>query len=400
MASIVKETNSKGEVVYKVRVANGRGKRVTRSWKPDPKWSAKTTERKLNQFAAELENKFKSGAVSTKKEKAEAQRQAEIEAAKIKTFRQYAEEVWLPGKLAGDNIAENTRLSYIRNVNIANEQIGDIPIKEITSAMLTKLLISFQQKGKKYATCVKLYNVLNGIFKTAFEDETIETNPMLRVHRPKKSRREQIEDEQKKKVYTPTELNHILESIAQEPLKWQTYICIAAHTGMRKGEITGLHWNDIDFSNKTINVVRNLQYSPDKGIYETTPKSGKTRKVNIPNSVLVLLRELRAEQASTCISQYVFTQNSSPLPMHPDTPTEQFKSFGKKYNIESFHPHILRHTWATISIDSGANQSSVSKALGHADVATTLRMYTHPDEEGVKIASEIFERAIEQASNG
>ena len=65
-----------------------------------------------------------------------------------------------------------------------------------------------------------------------------------------------------------------------------------------------------------------------------------------------------------------------------------------------FFLHHYMDIIATISIDSGANQSSVSKALGHADVATTLRMYTHPDEEGVKIASEIFERAIEQASNG
>ena len=80
--------------------------------------------------------------------------------------------------------------------------------------------------------------------------------------------------------------------------------------------------------------------------------------------------------------------------MHPQTPTRFFQRFSKRYGIEDFHPHKLRHTFASIAITNGADVASVSEKLGHSDKAVTLRMYTHADQESIKKAGDIFRNAL------
>ena len=93
---------------------------------------------------------------------------------------------------------------------------------------------------------------------------------------------------------------------------------------------------------------------------------------------------------------FVFLQDDSSEPMHPTSPTHYFRQFGKRYGIENFHPHKLRHSFASVAIVNGADIASVSEKLGHADKSTTLRMYTHADAESQKRASEIFRKATSQ----
>ena len=113
-----------------------------------------------------------------------------------------------------------------------------------------------------------------------------------------------------------------------------------------------------------------------------------------------LLRALRSEQAGKAISHYVFTQEGSTEPMHPQSPTRYMKKFSARYNVRDLHPHKLRHTFASIAITNGADVASVSEKLGHSDKAVTLRMYTHADQQSMKKASNIFREAIKKAGQG
>ncbi len=83
--------------------------------------------------------------------------------------------------------------------------------------------------------------------------------------------------------------------------------------------------------------------------------------------------------------------------MHPQRPTRYFKRFGKRYGIADFHPHKLRHSFASIAITNGADIASVSEKLGYSDKAVTLRMYTHADQESMKRASQIFRDALKKS---
>ena len=392
MASYKATTDASGATVYKVQVSNGRGRKVTRSWRPEPGWSAKTIKRELDRFAANLENELAEGTLKTRQEDLEEKRRTALEAAKIKTLRQYVDGVFMPIKEA--TFAENSRSNYHQCLeNHILPALGDFTMRDITPSMLTKLLLDFQKSGKAHSSAVKLYNILNGVFKMAFLDDSIQENPMLRVTRPKPRKDEHVKEESEK-AYTVQQLHHILKCLDNEPIKWQAYINLVADTGMRRGEACGLQWADIDFKKGCITIRRNLQYTPVAGVYVDTPKNRRSRRVDIGPEVVKLLRQLQTEQSIKCISQWVFTQDGSADPMHPQSPTRFFTKFGRRYDIEDFHPHKLRHTSASIALTNGADVVSVSERLGHSDTAVTLRMYAHANEESIRRAGQVVRDAL------
>ena len=388
MASIRQKLDKNGNVVYQVQASNGRGRRVWRTFRPEPTWSKRTTQRELQRFAAELESRLEDGEVLTRNETEQAAAVQAAEAAKIKTLRQYAEVVWLPEKAA--TVAEKTRISYVQLL----EQhvfpvLGDVPMKAITPAML-KALLAGQPDTFAYASMVKLYAVLHGMFKAAVLDDTLDVNPMDKVPRPKRSKDAALPAEHK--AFTAEETRYILHCLENEPLKWRAFILLLIDTGCRRGEACGLQWQAVDLDAGTITIERNLQYTADRGVYETLPKNGRTRVVDISPDVVRLLRELRGTQPVTV--RWVFTQEDSPEPMHPDTPTRFFQRFGKRYGIEHFHPHKLRHTSASLAITGGADVVSVAARLGHSDSSTTLRMYAHANEESIRRVGQTVRDAL------
>ena len=216
MASIKKTIDSTGGVVYKVQVSAGRGRRVKRSWRPEPGWSARTIERELNKFAASLENELSDGTILTKQEDMERQRQEALEKAKIKTLCQYADGVFMPSKEA--TFSENSRSSYRQFLDKhILPVLGDFPMQDISSAMISNLLLAFQKAGYAHASAVKLYNILNGIFQMALLDDSIQINPMLKVKRPAPRKDEKIQDELGK-AYTIQQLRYILQCLEGEKL--------------------------------------------------------------------------------------------------------------------------------------------------------------------------------------
>ena len=393
MASIKQMETKDGRRFFQICVSRGYGKAPykTRWYWPDG-WSKRTAEREAAKQAAAFELACKNGEVLNRaKEREKAAREA-AEAAKLKTVRQYADGVFMPTKEA--TFSENARSSYrmFLDKHIL-PVLGDVLLVEVSPAMISKLLIDFQRGGYAHATTVKLYNILNGIFEMAFLDDSIPMNPMLKVKRPAPRKDEQPKEESDK-AYTVQELSYILSCAAQEPLQWQTYISLAADTGLRRGECCGLQWSDIDFKAGAVTVRRNLQYTAAAGVYATSPKNGKVRVVDVGPDTLALLKQLREKQAQSCISKWCFTQEGTAEPMHPQSPTRYFQKFGQRYGVKDFHPHKLRHSSASIAITSGADVVSVSERLGHSDTAVTLRMYAHANEESIRRAGQTVRDAL------
>lgn len=390
MASIKEKLDKNGNVVYQVQASNGRGRRVWRTFRPEPTWSKRTVQRELQRFAADLESQLEDGEVLTREETVRKAAAEAVEAAKIKTLRQYAEAVYLPEK-AG-SVAEKTRTSYAQLLQQhVYPVLGDVPLPEITAAMLKALLAGLPEHFA-FASRVKVYAVLHGLFKAAVMDDTLDVNPMDKVPRPKQSKDAALPAEHK--AFTAEETRYILRCLEGEPLKWRAFILLLIDTGCRRGEACGLQWQAVDLDAGTITIERNLQYTTAKGVYETLPKNGRTRVVDISPDVASLLRELRRTQPVTV--RWVFTQEDSPEPMHPDTPTRYFQRFGKRYGIEHFHPHKLRHTSASLAITHGADVVSVAARLGHSDSSTTLRMYAHANEESIRRVGQTVRDAIRE----
>lgn len=395
MASTRKLNTKDGTTFYEIIVSRGRSRsQLSTRWYPPSGWSQKSIERELVRVAAEFERKVKAGEILSREEEREQERQNALEAAQIKTLKQYGEAVFMPSLAV--RCAENTRSSYQSNLNNwIYPALGDFKIPDITAAQISALLLAMQSQGRSHGTVIKIYTVLQAIFKMAYMADVIDRNPMDKVQRPK-PRKDEIKSTEAE-AYTAEEIRHIMACLNTETLKWRTMVHVLIDTGIRRGECCGLQWKDVDFKAGTITIRGNLCYTPDNGVYLDTPKNGRYRTIDVDPDVMALLQQLRLTQARSIMSPYVFTQEGSAEPIHPQTPTRYLKNFEKKYGISHLHPHKLRHSFASIAITNGADIASVSEKLGHTDKAVTLRMYTHADQESMKRAGQIFRNAIKQA---
>lgn len=398
MSSYRKMETKDGRIFYEISVSRGRGKsRLTRRWYPPDGWSRRAIERELAAVAAEFERQSDAGEITSRSEQRERDAQAAAEAAKILTLRQYGERVFMPSKAV--TMSENSRSNYQGYLDKKiYPALGDLKLPEITPAQITALLLDIQAEGKAHSTVIKVYTILHSFFKMAYLGDVIDRNPMDKVERPKPRKSEATAEEHQS--YTPAEVQRLFQALEDEPLKWRALVHLLIDTGIRRGECCALRWQDVDFATGSITVSGNLCYTVAKGVYLDTPKNGRARTVYAGAATLALLRQLRGQQARKAISAYIFTQETSPEPMHPQSPTRYLKKLSERYGIPDLHPHKLRHTFASIAITNGADVASVSEALGHSDKAVTLRMYTHADQESISQAAQIVREAIEKAGQG
>lgn len=395
MPSIRRKETKTGQTFYEIRVSRGRGKSyLTKRWYVPDGWSQKAIDRELRKVAADFERQAATGEIVSHAEQKEIDLQKRREAEKVQTLKQYGETVFMPSKAI--TMSENGRSTYQGNLDHwIYPALGDLKMPDITPANISALLLSMQSQGKSHATCVKVYTILHSLFKMAYMGDAIPKNPLDKVERPK-PRKDELQGEEPE-TYTPEEVQRIFSALETEPLKWRAMLHLLIDTGIRRGEACGLQWTNVNFKDNTITIAGNLCYTPSKGVYLDTPKNGRIRTIDVDPDIMKLLRSLRSEQAGKAISPFVFTQEGSPEPMHPQSPTRYMKRFSTRYNVPDLHPHKLRHTFASIAITSGADVASVSEKLGHSDKAVTLRMYTHADQESMKKASNIFREAIKSA---
>lgn len=382
MSTIRKIELKDGRETYEIKASRGRKKApLTMRWEPPQGWSRRAIERELNRVAADFERRVNSGEVISRAEQKELDRLAELERQKIYTVERYAAEVFMPVKEPQMSVNSINNFRGVIKTWI-NPYIGEMPIDEVSAADIQRIFTVMQEQGKSSATMQKCKVVLNLIFKMAYMQDLIEKNPLDKVIVPKTSKDKKIKA-QTVESFNADELKYILSCLKGEPQKWQLYIKILIQTGCRRGEVTALCWRDIDFESGEVVISKSATY--DTGKKETiigSPKSGKSRTVYISDELLQELKAFRVNQAKeNCISPFVFTrEDGSGDCMHAQTPTRYFQKFGKKYNVNGFHPHKLRHSFASLALVNGVDIVTIAELLGHADPAITLRVYSHSNE--------------------
>lgn len=247
-------------------------------------------------------------------------------------------------------------------------------------------------------TIIEHHRLISAIFTQAEKELLIPYNPARRATPPKLDRKEA-------ECFQPDEILRILECLDNEPIKWKTLTHMLIVTGCRRGELAGLRWKSIDWDNSQIKVDRALLYSPEKGIYESTTKTGETRYIKLPEESLQLLKQYRAWHTELRFkngdqwvnTDYVFTRDNGDV-LHPDSITQWLSGFSKKYDLPPIHPHKFRHTMASMLINNGADLVTVSKRLGHKKVSTTTDIYSHIIKEAdAKAAESIADELLRRA---
>ena len=168
---------------------------------------------------------------------------------------------------------------------------------------------------------------------------------------------------------------------------WGDFFYVELTTGLRRGEICGLMWQDFDARNGVLQVRRTL-HSRKLGVDmlgKTKTRSGE-RTIVLPRSTAEILRR-RKENA---ITQWVFPDPVRPeLPLSPSCAYTHMKAILHKAGLPDIRFHDLRHTFATHAIASGVDAKTLSGILGHTNASFTLDTYTHVTPDMQKAASGI-----------
>ena len=225
----------------------------------------------------------------------------------------------------------------------------------------------------------------------------IENNPCVKIKIVKTAVRE-------KDIYTLEEIRQLLTLIdAKADLQHKVMFNLLAHCGMRKGELMGLEFKDIDFENNTLSIVRTSNYqNKSTGIYTGTPKTkSSVRELYMHPHLTEMIRQWQCEQQETaekCGDLWVDSDrlfiNWRGEPMRPYYPYKWLKDFCEREGVPFKGLHSFRHTVATESIVNGADVSTVAAILGHSNISTTLNTYTHAVKKAKAKAANLMANLI------
>ncbi|ADU31008.1 tyrosine-type recombinase/integrase [Evansella cellulosilytica] len=241
------------------------------------------------------------------------------------------------------------------------------------------------------------YRVLRNIFSRAKEWIIIKNNPVESVKPPKVT-------QEKTSVYTKDEVIELLELLKNEPIHQKLMVTAALMAGLRRGEILGLQWDDIDLDAGTISINHSLQYTKEKGYVLGPPKNNSSiRKVSIPMYLVEEFKKYKRTKSKERIQAaelweggkyfYVFSSWNG-KPFYPTAVGTWWRRFLKRKGFKYIRFHDLRHTAATLLINEGEHAKTISARLGHADIKTTMNIYGHylreADEKAANKLNSIF----------
>jgi len=364
---------------YEIRVYCGvdiNGKRLdkSRTWRPDPGMTKKQIEKELERQKMLFEEEIKNGVCPDNNTK----------------FYDFVQR-WFD-EYGKDNLAVKTYTRYNDHLKNVYPAIGHIKLKDITPTVLNRLyrdlskeIVTVTKDGQQVSkrrfaprTINDLHRVIATILNTAVKWELLERNPASRADPPKNTHTEVT-------YLNEEEVRRMIPLLNDEPIQYRTMIMILLFTGLRRGELCGLEWKDIDFNNKTMRVCRSSQYIGNATVITKEPKTKSgIRQFTLSDSLCQILAQYKLWQCEQRLrlgdrweqSDRLFTAWNG-APMYPDTITDWFRKFVRKNDFPPVTLHSLRHTNATIMIAEGTDVCTVSRRLGHAQTSTTLNIYAH-----------------------
>ena len=270
--------------------------------------------------------------------------------------------------------SHQTYKGYIENHIKPN--IGEIPIEKLTSLQLQKLYRKLltegrvpriesekQPKGLSAKTVRNIHQVISSAMGMAVKHRLILSNPAEGCELPKVEHREMhtIQAEQ---------LGAFLREAKESGVYALYYIDLA--TGLRRGELLGLKWEDIDLDQGVIHVQR--QVARVNGEVKEVPLKTKHsyRNISISQDAAVLLREMKKHS----VSDYVFPSPTGG-PISPDSVRNMLRRVLKRAGLPALRFHDLRHSFATLALQNGVDIKTVSGMLGHFSAGFTLDTYAH-----------------------
>lgn len=304
------------------------------------------------------------------------------------TLKEWLEK-WLSDKEI--KLKKITLQSYAQRAQHIVESIGHIELFQLTKDDIHHFYKELKQKHKVvYKGLKKVITSKKLSSRTIHDTHKVLKMALIQAHRDKRIPRDiasQIESPKLKKTnhkfLKPDEVNMLLDASRGDQQFCAIYL--ALFCGMREAEILGLTWDDIDFPNKTIKVVRTLDYEDeDNPISDGTKTDAGARNVEIDEEIIeVLLSQRKLVKNYKQSAKGLYQDNnlvcptSIGTPMNPSNLRRSLNRIIKKADVTRVTFHELRHSHATLMVKSGAEIKSLSAKLGHSSIRVTLDTYSH-----------------------
>lgn len=261
-------------------------------------------------------------------------------------------------------------------------KLGNIHLNKLQPIHIQNYITEARKEGRadgkgglSSRTILHHYRLLNRALKNAVKLQLITRNVCDAVDSPRPDKFEPTVPERDAFIT-------ILE--AAKDTKYEVPVYLAATTGMRRGEVLGLKWEDINFENSTLRVMRALSIT-EEGLELKAPKTKKSKRTIVlaPTMIDVLTKHKARQAECKLLLGKDYKKNDLVVclddgqPIHPNSFSDGFHDFLKNNKLPRIRFHDLRHTHATQLLELGIHPKIVSERLGHSTINITLDTYSH-----------------------
>ncbi|MGH9136505.1 MAG: tyrosine-type recombinase/integrase [Acidimicrobiales bacterium] len=285
-------------------------------------------------------------------------------------------ETWLI--FAKSSLKATTWVSYKRNLELyVLPTLGVMPLSDITPTALNQLYATLLESGRVRAaggglsprTVRYVHAIVRKVLNDSIDAGLLAVNPAVRAKPPRTAR----SAAPTMNFWSADELARFLDHVKGHKLEVAFHLL--AYTGMRRGEVAGLRWQDVDLDAGRL-AVRHTFVVVAKEVRNEVPKSHQARVVDLDSGTVERLRTLAASWPTRSHTDTVVCEPDG-APVHPDRLTGAFGQLVRESGLRRIRLHDLRHTHATLALRAGVPVKVISERLGHERPAFTLSQYTH-----------------------
>lgn len=283
-----------------------------------------------------------------------------------------------------------------RPINMASAE----KIAAVTGLEVKKLFtVNVDTTPLAPATIRSYHRTISSILEKAVKWRCIPSNPAERAELPS-------DTGHKARYLDEPDAKRMLQLLQAEPIKWRAPIIFDLLSGLRRAELLGLRWQDVDLDDGVVHIVQTSNYVSGKGVYVSTPKTEDSdRYLRVSRTAVLILLEYKRWQdemrekvgdawEGTPEDDRIFT-NEVGRPVFPTSLTQWMAKFIKRTNLPPSSVHSLRHTYASLLIAEGTPLVVVSSNLGHAQVSTTNDIYSHVIASAEAKATQVLDKFSE-----
>jgi len=309
---------------------------------------------------------------------------------------------WL--ETARSKLRPTTHHGYMRSVDKINRHLGRYQLQSLTPLQIERFYGEMLAAGGKDGGALSAKSVRNihVVLRKALSDAErlglVPRNAAAAARPPVSTRPELV-------TWSSDDLRRFLAAVKEDRL-FVAYVLLAT-TGMRRGEVLGLRWSDVDFDGSQLAVANTLT-TVGSELVMGPPKTPRGRRhVYLDPQTLTVLREHRKRQrkerlvvGSTWDSDVdLVLRDELGRPVNPDSFSREFDRIVRSLDVPRIRLHDLRHIYATLALKAGVHPKVVSERLGHATVGVTLDLYSHvvpsiARDAADLVASHIFEPGV------